>query len=135
MALCDIGDINLEISSWIIDFKLFISLSILNKKSYVLIINTSIYEELNKLKNYDTNLELNSKDIINIYYGLGLINLIKKLKKNNEHFVSDNSINCAAENGHINILQWFKNSNLELKYSKKAINGASKNGNINILEW
>ena len=32
MAFCDIGDINLEILVWIADLKLFINLSILDKK-------------------------------------------------------------------------------------------------------
>ena len=34
MALCNINDINLEILFWVTDFKLFINLSIIDKKSF-----------------------------------------------------------------------------------------------------
>ena len=53
MTPCNINDINLKISSWIVDFKLLINLSILDKKSYILIINTLIYGELDILKYYN----------------------------------------------------------------------------------
>ena len=133
MALCSIDDVNLEILSWVIDFKLFISLLILNKKSYILITNTLIYEELNKLNNYDA--KLNKKNMIDTCYKLGLINVLKKLKKNNENFVLATSIDYASKNGHIKILEWFKNSGLEFKYTVDAINIASANGHIGILDW
>lgn len=53
MASCDISDINLLISYRIDDFKLFIYLSHLDKKSNNFIINTSIYKELIIFKYYD----------------------------------------------------------------------------------
>ena len=133
MAFCDIDDINFQISSWIIDFKLFVSLSFLNKKSYTLITNSLIYDELNILKKYVKTLKkINSG---NIYYALGLINVLKKLEQNDEHFYSHESINYASDGGHVNILEWFKNSKFEFRYSKHAINWASENGHVNILEW
>ena len=133
MAFCGIDDIDTEILSWISDFKLFINLSILDKKSYILITNTPIYIELNKLKNHST--KFKGKNITNIYYVLGLINILKNLKKNNKHFILDNGIDCASERGHINILEWHKNSKLELKYTERAIDLASQYGRIHILEW
>ena len=133
MAFSGIKDINLEILSWIIDFKLFINLSIIDRKSYVLITNTSIYAELDTLKN--NSVRLNDKYIINKYYELGSINILKKLKKNNERFVSKHSMDIASEFGHINILTWRKNSEFEFRYTDDAIDRASKNGHINILEW
>jgi hypothetical protein len=45
------------------------------------------------------------------------------------------AINLAAKNGHINVLEWFHNSQHEFKYSADAINWAAENGHINVLEW
>ena len=105
MAFCNINDINLELLSRITNFKLFIGLSILDKKSYILITNTLVYAELNILENYyngKSNKKFNGKLIGNItiylYYKLGLVNILQKLKKNNEYFISIN--------GHIHILDW-----------------------------
>ena len=95
MAFCNIDDINLEILTWIIDFKLFINLSILDKKSYILITDTLIYTELGTLRNYNIKssaklkLKLNGVCMIDIYYKLGLINILKKLKKNNKYIISE----------------------------------------------
>ena len=126
MALCNIIDINLEILSWISDLKLFIYLSILNKKSYIFITNTLIYAELDTLKN--CNIKIGNVNIINKCYSMGLVNILKILKKNNECFISNIGINLASVNGHINILEWYKNSGLEFKYTEYAIDWASGNG-------
>ena len=126
MAFSNINDINLEILTWIIDLKLFINLSILDRRSYILITNTPIYAELDTLKNNNT--RLNDENIMTKYYKLGLINILKKLKKNNKRFVSGYGIDIASEFGHVNILEWFKNSGFEFKYSVEAIDSASSNG-------
>ena len=43
----------------------------------------------------------------------------------------------ASSNGHVNILEWFKNNKyeIEFEYSQDSINEASKEGHINVLEW
>ena len=133
MAFCNIRDLNLEILSWVYDLKLFTDLSILDKKSYILIVNTSIYKELNILKNHNT--KMGEYDIINKYCKFGLINILKKLKKNNKCFISNAVIDLASEYGHINMLEWFKNSGLEFEYTENAIDHASANGHIDILKW
>lgn len=47
---------------------------------------------------------------------------------------SYDAIDGASYNGgHINTLDWWKNSNLELKYSDDTMDWASKSGNVNIL--
>ena len=104
--MCDINDINLEILSWIDNLKVFMHLSFLDKKSYILITDTPIYMELNILKTHNAKFKLNENNMIDIYYELGLIDILKKLKKNNIHFFSANGINYASRNGHINILEW-----------------------------
>ena len=137
MALFNINDINLEILSWIIDFKLFVNLSILDKKSYILITDTPVYIELDKLKNNKVKLWLGADNmfVIDIYYRLGLINILKKLKKNNKYYISNRGMDWASRNGHIDILEWYKNSELNFRHTENAINYASGNGHINILRW
>ena len=44
-------------------------------------------------------------------------------------------IDNAAKNGHIEILKWFANSKYEFKYSKKAINIALIYHKLEILKW
>ena len=79
MAFFDINDINSEILARVFNFKLFINLSILDKKSYILITNTLIYAELNILKNHTKLKEMNIEIMC---YKLGLINILKKKIKN-----------------------------------------------------
>ena len=35
----------------------------------------------------------------------------------------------------INVLEWFKNSGYEFKYTSDAIDWASAKGHVNVLEW
>lgn len=105
MAFCDINDINLFILSWISDFKLFINSSHLNKKSYKLIINAPIYDELIRLKIFKMMyIGFNHKYIIYLYHELGLINILKNLKRNNKCVVLGNAVTLASRGGHIHIL-------------------------------
>ncbi len=43
-------------------------------------------------------------------------------------------MNYASGFGHVNILDWWKNSGLELKYTCDAIDNASANGHTNVLD-
>ena len=55
--------------------------------------------------------------------------------ENNKALYMNNIINNASKNGHIQVLEWFKNSGYEFKYDEWAINNASDNGHIQVLEW
>ncbi len=55
--------------------------------------------------------------------------------QNNEVLYRDDIINWASSYGHVQVLEWFKNSGYEFKYNQRAINMASNNGHIQVLEW
>ena len=52
-----------------------------------------------------------------------------------EFSYTNDTINNASENGHVDILEWVHNSEYEFKYNARTISDASKNGHINVLEW
>ncbi|UKZ81017.1 hypothetical protein TrVFT333_008784 [Trichoderma virens FT-333] len=60
--------------------------------------------------------------------------------KNSPHFQSRHvydteAIDGASKNGHVHILQWWKQSELPLLYTKVSLEQASGNGLISVLEW
>jgi ankyrin repeat protein len=63
------------------------------------------------------------------------IALLKELKHMKLIEKCNITFNKAAENGHVNVLEWFHNSDYEFKYSEWTINFAAYYGHINVLEW
>ena len=55
--------------------------------------------------------------------------------QNNKVLYKNFIILNASNYGHIQVLEWFKNSGYEFKYSKYAINRASYYRHIQIVEW
>ncbi|RFU73292.1 hypothetical protein TARUN_8963 [Trichoderma arundinaceum] len=60
--------------------------------------------------------------------------------KNNPHFQSRHvydteAIDGASKNGHVHILQWWKQSGLPLLYTHVSLEQASGNGLISVLAW
>ena len=55
--------------------------------------------------------------------------------EDNEVLYKNNIINNACYYGHVQVLEWFKNSGYKFKYNEWACNYASRNGHIQILEW
>ena len=56
--------------------------------------------------------------------------------KNNKVLNKNNIINYASFNGHVQVLEWFKNSGYKFKYDKNAIYFASRNGgHIKVLKF
>lgn len=45
------------------------------------------------------------------------------------------SINYAAANGHVDVLEWFHNSIFDFEYNSDTIDNAAANGHVNVLEW
>jgi ankyrin repeat protein len=66
----------------------------------------------------------------------GHINVLEWWKKSNLKLkYTDHALDWASLHGHINVLEWWKKSNLKLKYTSRALNWASESGHINVLEW
>ncbi len=114
----------------------------------LLIINACRYGNLNVLEFYKQNgqvpltgnLLLTYKSGINYSKYVFELGSMKNLRPNNfePSVYNDESvcaINEACENGHSNVLEWFKNSGLDYNYNEYSIGYACKNGHINILEW
>jgi hypothetical protein len=55
--------------------------------------------------------------------------------ENNKVLYKNDIIVDASRYGHIQVLEWFKNSGYEFKYNKNAISYASMNGHDHVLEW
>ena len=67
-------------------------------------------------------------------YNLSNIDDLKYIL-NNINPSTNGLIDWASENGHVNVLEWFKNSGYEFKYTSNAIDWASENGHVNVLKW
>ena len=48
---------------------------------------------------------------------------------------SDLTMDVASAKGYIHVLNWWKESGLELQYSYHSMNWASEHGHINVLQW
>jgi hypothetical protein len=79
---------------------------------------------------------LYKNDIIHTACGYGHIQVLEWFKNSDYEFKYNKfAITNASYNGHIQVLEWFKNSGYEFKYDKLAINYASEKGHIHVLEW
>ena len=85
-----------------------------NKSVYKLITSTQIYREIIQIIKKPKN------KILKNCYEKGLLHILKNYSQNRLNILDRNYdiINCASENGHVTILEWFKNSGLEFKYSE-----------------
>ena len=79
---------------------------------------------------------LNDVDLVYLASVNGFVSVLEWFKNTEFEFkYTKHAINGASANAHINVLEWFKNSPYEFKYSASAINMAAENKHINVLEW
>lgn len=85
----------------------------------------------------DINIQHNIVNIINIASKEGYIDVLNRLKTHNVKLMyNECAINHASSNGHIKILNWWKDQvGFKLKYTNLAINNASSKGQISVLNW
>jgi hypothetical protein len=85
---------------------------------------------------------ISDKKEINIEdYEIQNFNILRKTNlnifviENNKVLYKNYIINNASLYGHVQVLEWFKNSGYEFNYGKETISNASKNGHVEVLEW
>jgi hypothetical protein len=84
----------------------------------------------------ENNRVLYKNDIIGNSCGYGHVQVLEWFKNSGYEFKYDKwAIINASKNGHFEVLEWFKNSEYEFKYYEHAINYASWKGHIDVLEW
>lgn len=79
--------------------------------------------------------KLSSADIIDNLSKCGdvhMLNLLKNTLSKHEFVYTKMAIDGASSNGHIHVLEWWKNSGFELRYSKNAIYWSKT---VAVLEW
>jgi hypothetical protein len=99
-----------------------INLTMINTQLAELVSVTKIYLEYIQLK------DIPKKYLIICCYKKGLINILKNYHRNGKNIFIPEEINLVAGNGHIAILNWFKDSGFKFNYNNSAINLASDNG-------
>ena len=84
----------------------------------------------------ENNKVLYKNDIIKYASKYGHIQVLEWFKNSGYEFeYSETAIFFASGNGRVQVLEWFKNSGYEFKYDENAIDYASSFGNVQVLEW
>jgi hypothetical protein len=84
----------------------------------------------------ENNAMLYKNDIIENACFYGHVQVLEWFKNSGYEFnYNEMSINSASYYGHVQVLEWFKNSGYEFKYDEWAIINASGHGHIQVLEW
>lgn len=65
----------------------------------------------------------------------GELEVLTWLKNNNCLYYSSRAVDYAAGNGHIKVLDFFKELDFELLYTENAIDFASSNNHMCVLKW
>ena len=119
--------VNYDIDYYLLKF-LFIAdiikLKSVNRHLNKLITKTKIDQEMKQL------IGISKDKIMKECYKKGLLRILKNYHQNSKNIFIHNELEITSENGHIAILDWFKNSGFEFKYSEWAINNASLNGHM-----
>ena len=124
--------VNSDIDYYLLKF-LFIAdianLKLVNRHLNKLIITTKINQQMMQL------MDIPKDKIMEKCYEKGLLKILKNYYRNNKNIIIHNGLEITSKNGHISVLDWFKNSGFEFKYDEWAINSASTAGHIAVVDW
>lgn len=123
--------VNEDISWHLIEFVSFrcsLMLAQLNSYFNMLMKSVPFYQEWMIVHDETT-------DKLTICYKKGLLHLLIKLKNSCQSVDCLQSYVYAAHHNQLNVLQWCLDQKMEVRYLNKAINGAAFNGHIQILQW
>lgn len=126
MSLFNLVDIDYYLFQFY-DLKTCINLLLLNQQSYYLIVNLPFYQQLLTIKN--------SQFKMDEIFRNGYLSLIKILSNDKNIKFTDNNTNLICCYGHVDILNWLIKSNIEFEYSIDVLDFVAGNGHINVLEW
>ncbi|ORY44322.1 hypothetical protein BCR33DRAFT_785022 [Rhizoclosmatium globosum] len=60
---------------------------------------------------------------------------IDRLRRKSIPFIPEASIDNASAKGQVELLQWWKESNLSLEYTEKSVLEACRNGHVDVIQW
>ena len=84
----------------------------------------------------ENNKVLYKNDIINYASAFGHVQVLEWFKNSGYEFkYNRDAFRWASAFGHVKVFEWFKNSGYEFKYNTYEIINASLNGRIEVLEW
>ena len=123
-TICKFADIDTYFL-YFLDIKTVLKLTTISKEQYILILNLDYVKELYALVQ-----KHGYYNIIDNAANYNYISLIKKISQFSlwEFKYTEDAINLASGEGHIDVLEWFANSKYEFIYTKDAINFAAGNG-------
>ena len=124
------------------DPKFILQIMLLDKKSYILVRRMPLYQDLIKLRHVIPKYAFGSIGIIQQYYQYGLVHLLEHCQYDLIQLFSfcsfPNHLRCidwAAENGHVNVLNWHKKSGLPFIHSANIIYRISAETHVQVLDW
>ena len=101
----------------------------INRSINGIVQNSKIYNQIQQLKG------TRKDEYLIECYKKGLLDILKIYHYNNINIFEKSGIKRASANGHIDVLNWFKDNGFKFKYINDAINRASANGHIAVLNW
>ena len=134
MSILPVNDLNAYLL-YFLDTKSILTLSAVSKEQQQVLLNIKLYTDIRFISTKESFRTFRT-DIITISSKHGSISLLEWFKNSGYEFkYTFYAIDWASRNGHLRVLEWFKNSGYEFKYTSDAIDGASSKGHLSVLEW
>ncbi len=113
--------INYDVDYYLLKFLFLIDISnlrLVSRSLNELVIATKIFQQMISLAGIpglaDTEYIKANDKIMKKCYEKGFLKILKSYHRNNKNIIINDGLNLASYNGHVAVLDWFKNSGLEL---------------------